>query len=350
MIWLIKKTRIIRLIQSTILISLITFSGCKESNKYAVDVSDSEVEIKINRFEDDIFAIRSTADYIALDKLDSVFIRDYKRGIMGNETRDGFVPVEVSAKGLIEFVTYPDMVHLYNSVDSAYPNLTDIEAQLSDAFSYYHYYFPEKQIPKVYTVVTPFRSQVISSQHAIGICLDMYLGADFTPYQTPLMQFPQFIIKRFRKDYMVPNVMRGWVETEFQDTANQNRLLDEIIYQGKILHALDRLLPETPDSLKIGYDYGKIEWCYKNEPQIWTHLIDQELLYNTNYRDYSGVLVEAPFSKGINVPQDAPPKIAVWAGWQIVRKYMDKHPDVTLKALLSDFDNDKILRESGYKP
>lgn len=347
---MVKKTRIFWLIQSTILILCIGISGCKESSKYAADISNSEVEIKINRLEDDIFAIRNTEDYINLDQIDSVFIKDFKRGIMAYETRDGFVPVDVSAQGLVEFVTFPDMVHLYNSVDSTYPDLSDIETELSNAFSYFKYYFPTKQIPKVYSVVTPFRSQVISSQHAIGICLDMYLGADFSPYQTPLMQFPQFIIKRFREDYILPNVMRGWVETEFQDTSKQHRLLDEMIYQGKILHALDRLLPETADSLKIGYDMGKIEWCFTNEPQIWTHLVDQDLLYSTNYRDFSGVLVEAPFSKGINVPQDAPAKIAVWAGWQIVRRYMDKHPKVSLEQLLQDFDNDKILRESGYKP
>jgi hypothetical protein len=347
---MVKKTTIISLIKSTTLILIIGFAGCKESNKYAIDVSDSAVEIKINRFEDDIFGVRSVEDYINLDKLDSIFIRDFKRGIMGQETRDGFVPVEVSANGLIEFVTFPDMVHLYNTVDSIYSEVSDIEEDLSDAFSYYHHYFPSKQIPTVYTVVTPFRSQVISSQNAIGICLDMYLGADFTPYQSPRLEFPQFIVKRFRKDYMVPNVMRGWMETEFPDTFTQGRLLDEMIYQGKILHSLDRLLPSTPDSIKIGYEKGKIEWCQQNEPQVWTYLVNEELLYSTNYRAYSGVVVEAPFSKGLNVPQEAPAKIAIWAGWQIVRRYMDKHPDVTLEQLLSDGDHDNILRESGYKP
>lgn len=347
---MVKKTRIIPLIQSTILILIIGFTGCKESNKYDVDVSDSAVEIKINRFEDDIFGVRSVEDYVNLDKLDSNFITDFKRGIMGTETRDGFVPVEVSASGLLEFVTHPDMVHLYKTVDSTFKDVDDIEDDLSDAFSHYHHYFPSKPIPNVYTVVTPFRSQVISSQNAIGICLDMYLGPDFAPYQSPVMEFPQFIIKRFRKDYLVPNVMRGWIETEFPDTFKQGRLLDEMIYQGKILHTMDRLLPVTPDSIKIGYEKGKIEWCRNNEPQVWTYLVNEELLYSTNYRGYSGVIVDAPFSKGLNVPQEAPAKIAIWAGWQIVRRYMDKHPEVSLEQLLSDGDHDKILRESGYKP
>lgn len=347
---MVKKTRIIPLIQYTFLILISGFYGCKDSNKYKVDLSGSEVEIKVNRLEDDIFAVRNVTDYQNLDKLDSSFIRDFKRGIMGSETRDGFIPVEESAIRLTEFVTHPDIVHLYKTVDSMYPNVDFLDDELSEAFSYYHYYFPEKLIPKVYTVVTPFRSQVISSQHALGICLDMYLGEQFTPYQTPDLEFPNFIIKRFRKDFMVPNAVRGWVETEFPDESNGQRLLDAMIYQGKILYTMDCLLPETPDSLKIGYSNGKIEWCKTNEPQIWTYLIDQELLYNTDQRDYSGVMVEAPFSKGINVPQDAPAKIAVWAGWQIIRKYMDKHPEVSLSQLLADTDHDKILRESSYKP
>ncbi|MFT5724110.1 MAG: hypothetical protein ACI9JN_001227 [Bacteroidia bacterium] len=347
---MVKKTRIIPLIQSTLLILLLSIYGCSEPNKYKVDISGSEVDIKVERFEDDIFGVRSVEDYIRLNDLDSSFMLDYKRGIMGTETHDGFVSVEESAKGLIEFVTFPDMVHLYNAVDSIYPNLDFLDDELSDAFSYYHYYFPEKQIPNVYTVVTPFRSQVISSQNALGICLDMYLGEQFTPYRSPMMEFPSFIIKRFRKDYMVPNAIRGWVETEFPDDAQNHRLLDEMIYQGKVLHALDLLLPETPDSLKIGYDKGKIEWCYTNDAQIWSNLIDQEILYSTNMRQFSGVLVEAPFAKGVNVPQDAPAKIAVWAGWQIVRKYMDRHPEVSLAQLFEEKDNDKILRASGYKP
>ena len=100
----------------------------------------------------------------------------------------------------------------------------------------------------------------------------------------------------------------------------------------------------------MGTTKEKSSGVKNNEPQIWTHLIDQELLYNTDIRAYSGVLVEAPFSKGVNVPQEAPAKIAVWAGWQIIRLYMDKHPDVSLAQLLADIDHDKILRESGYKP
>ncbi len=341
--------RIKRLNLIASLLSIIVVAGCSDTSKHHVDLTNSEVEVRINRLEDDIFSVRNVEDYKNLDKLDSNFIHVFKRGIMGTETRDGFIPVEASADGLIKFVTNDEMMHLYKTADSTYPEIDWLEEELSEAFSYYHYHFPEKIIPSIYTVVTPFRSQVITTENAIGIGLDMYLGAQFGPYQSPGLEFPQYLINRFRKDYIVPNVMRGWLESEYTG-SEKNRLLDEMIFQGKVLYALDALLPDTPDSLKIGYAQGKIEWCYENEKQIWSHLIEADLLYSTEYRKYTGMISDGPFSKGMNVPQESPPKIGVWAGWQIVREYMDKHPETELQELFDNISPDELLRKSGYKP
>ncbi len=61
-------------------------------------------------------------------------------------------------------------------------------------------------------------------------------------------------------------------------------------------------------------------------------------------------LAEAPFTPGIGENSDSAPKLAVWTGWQIVRMYMEKNPDVTLQQLLQEKDPQKILTESKYKP
>ena len=346
---MIKKTGLNRLILGGIVLGVTLFSSCSDQNKHMVDVAGSEVTVTINRLEDDIFSVKTVEDYKALDKIDQSFMHYFKRGIMGPETRDGSIPVEESTRGFVEFTANSDMQDLYRTVDSMFPNLEAQEAKLSKAFSYYHYHFPDKTIPKFYSIVTPFRSMVMTTDSAVGICLDMYLGADFTPYLTPTLNFPQFLINRFRKEYLTPNVVKGWLESEYT-SPQQARLLDEMIYTGKILCAMDAILPETHDSLKIGYPAGKIEWCNENEVQIWTHLIDQKLLYSTSYRDYAGVVTDGPFSKGMHVPQESPPKIAIWAGWQIVRKYMEKNPDVTLAQLMENQNPDDILRLSGYKP
>lgn len=347
---MIKKKRITVPAVGIVITILFGLNGCGDGNKYKVDVSGYEVELKVNRLEDDLFSVKTTEDYIELDAIDSGLMAAYKKGIMGPETRDGHIPVEKSAQGFMEFINNKDMRHLYETVDSTFPSLEDLEEDLSEAFSHYHYYFPEKTIPKLYSVVSPFRAQSITTNNALAVCLDMYLGPQFTPYQTPQLQFPGFLIRRFRPDYIVPNTVKAWVESEYPRLDKDHRLLGEMIHQGKILFAMDLLMPETADSLKIGYPDGKIEWCKENEFQIWTHLIEEDLLYNTDFRTYAGVVTEGPFSKGNNVPQDSPPKIAVWAGWQIVREYMDNKPEVTLAELLNEIDYDKILSESGYKP
>ncbi len=347
---MVKKTRINASITAILLSIVFGTCGCGDSNKHKVDLSGHEVNIKINRLEDDLFSVKSTDDYQNLDLSDSSLMKAYKRGIMGSITSDGFIPVDQSAQKFMSFINNQDMRHLYETVDSVFDDLGSIEEGLSDAFSHYNYYFPDQIIPSFYSVVSPFRAQNITTEKTMAICLDMYLGPTFHPYQSPILGFPNFMIDRFKKDYIVPNAVKAWMESDYSSNPKDHRLLAEMIHQGKILYAMDLLLPSTEDSLKIGYKNGKIEWCITNESLIWNHLIDENLLYSTELEKHKGVVADGPFSKGNNVPQQSPPRIAIWTGWQIVRAYMENKPDVSLEQLLDDYDFDTILSESGYKP
>jgi hypothetical protein len=57
---------------------------------------------------------------------------------------------------------------------------------------------------------------------------------------------------------------------------------------------------------------------------------------------------EAPFTA--TVSQESPGRLGVWLGWQIVQSYMDKHPEVTLRALMLDNNYKQIFDKSGYQP
>ena len=80
------------------------------------------------------------------------------------------------------------------------------------------------------------------------------------------------------------------------------------------------------------------------------YINSKDLMFTSNERSFMGLIQDGPFSKGEGVPQEAPPRIAVWLGWQIVRAYMDQHPDLTLAQLWEEIDSEKILKESRYKP
>ncbi|MCB9261214.1 MAG: hypothetical protein H6607_02405 [Flavobacteriales bacterium] len=348
---MIKKSKNIGFILSLFLLSTLLFSGCKKKNKHILDLKEEKVEVKLNRLEKKLFSVETEQDYVALDQLDSNFISLYKNEIMRHVTGGIRYSVPEQADAYIRFLHFKDIEHLFNAVDSTFENLDFLQKELNSAFSYYHHYFPSLVIPTFNTAITQLYSQNILLDSAIYVSLDYYLGDDFAPYKSPSLELPEYKIRTFRKDYITRNAVFAWIDAQFQKSKNsQSRLLDEMIYEGKLLYAMDRLMPEMPDSLKIGYEKGKIEWCFENEFQIWSFLINENLLYSTELARFRGIITDAPFSTGPNVPQESPARIATWSGWQIVRKYMDKNPKITLLDLMNETDSDKILRLSGYKP
>jgi hypothetical protein len=123
-----------------------------------------------------------------------------------------------------------------------------------------------------------------------------------------------------------------------------------MIYNGKIMYFMDKILPDAGDTLKISYTRDQLKWCTDFEPKIWAYFLEENLLYETDYPKIQKYLTEAPFTPGLGERNESAPKLAVWTGWQIVRAYMDKHPEVTLQQLMANKDAQKILNESKYRP
>ncbi len=65
-----------------------------------------------------------------------------------------------------------------------FADISDINAELSKAFSRLRDELPEMEIPQVYTQVGSFDQSVIVGNGTLGISLDKYLGADYPFYQT----------------------------------------------------------------------------------------------------------------------------------------------------------------------
>ena len=74
-----------------------------------------------------------------------------------------------------------------------------------------------------------------------------------------------------------------------------------------------------------------------------------DYLYATNKHEQIIKYMEpAPFSG--RMPKESPGRVAVWTGWQIVKAYMDRHPNTTLQELMAIPDAQLLLNESKYKP
>jgi len=84
----------------------------------------------------------------------------------------------------------------------------------------------------------------------------------------------------------------------------------------------------------------------RNEKQIWIYLAENEQLFDNNLRTITQWVNDGPFTNGL--PQESPSRVGIYMGWQLVKHYMDRHPDTELKELIKMKDYNKIL--SAYKP
>src|SRR2546426_4763022 len=134
---------------------------------------------------------------------------------------------------------------------------------MTDPIRHYKYYFPEKIIPKPITFISVFDYSIVATENVLGIGLQMYLG-DTSRYY-PSLQFPFFKIRKMRKEYIAADAMKSWLMTEWEEDPSQNDLLSQLIYRGKILYALNAMMPEAPDTVKTGYTKKQLEWCNENE-------------------------------------------------------------------------------------
>lgn len=323
---------------------IFSFSSCGDGESDAPDVSEIKVSVTADRFEKEIFETDPAQLPSKMKELEKKYpeflVRFGQMLNMGNPTDSAFV------LNLQHFSSDPEVRKVYDDVSKAYPNLEAINAQLTEGFKYYKHYFPDKKIPQAITYVSGFNYAISVGETFVAAGLDMYMGADYRYYS--LLQFPKFKMPQMRSEYVAADMLKGWVSTEFENNDKSTELLNSMIYQGKIIYVMDHLLPGVSDTIFSGFNEQQVDWLEKNEKRVWAFLVDQKLLFNTNYSENARYLNEAPFTPGM--PKDSPGRSVIWTGWKIVQSYMKKHPKVTMAQLLADADSRKILNQSGYKP
>jgi uncharacterized protein YjaZ len=107
-------------------------------------------------------------------------------------------------------------------------------------------------------------------------------------------------------------------------------------------------MPYAEDSVKIEYTTKQMEYYHQFKKNLWAHFAEKDRLYKNDLKELAPYVAEGPFTTAIS--KECPPRIAAYVGWQIVRAYMEKNPEVTLQQLMDEKDAQKILTKSKFKP
>ena len=250
--------------------------------------------------------------------------------------------------------------NLFDTIDIVFKDTKELEKQFQEAFRYVKYYYPQYQVPAVYTVAGPMDALAQSDYGLtpnflrpglLGISLQFYLGKDFSVYQDPFFiqnVAPSYRSRRFSKEYIIADAMQLVVNDLFPDQSSGKPLIEQMVEKGKQWYLLDKFLPTTPDSVKTGYTQVQWDWCSKNEGMIWTYIYKNEDLQSLNPAVLQTYIGEAPFTQGM--PQDySPGNIGQWIGWQIVKKFAEKNSALKPEEIMKTAAT-KIIEEAKYKP
>jgi hypothetical protein len=338
--------------QFLIVVSVVFLFSChNEKNK--PDVSDIKVDFNIERFEQSFFKIDTNNLVAGLTQVRQqfpAFYPTYVNDILHLPSLGAGSPVSIDALDACKQII-GGYAAINDSIQKKYSNLNWLKNELTTGFKYVKYYYPAYKIPNVITFIGTFDAPgIILTQQYLGIGLHQYAGKNFSVYKDQPLQemYPEYISRRFDKEYMATNSLKAIVDDVYPDNSVGRSLIEQMVEKGKQWYLLDKFLPDTEDSLKTGYTKKQLDWVNQNEGNIWGYITSNTDIYTIDpsiIQDYIG---EGPFTRGMP-PEFAPGNIGQWVGWQIVKKYAEKNPRLSVQQVLAT-PAKTLFQESKYKP
>lgn len=221
--------------------------------------------------------------------------------------------------------------------------------ELTGVIQRWHHFFPAKPVPEIIYYCSAWNRSIATTDSCIGIALDCYLGPnhEITKKLSPDI-FPGYVKENMDEQYIISDAVKGFAAWQARNVYQPKDLLSELIFYGKIMYIAEALAPDLADSTLMSWTSKQWEWAQGGEEEVWKTLANEKTMYHSKPFEINKWFADGPFTSATGIPQQSAPQIGVWMGWNIIRSYMKKYPEVTLEALLSETDHQRLL--SAYIP
>lgn len=341
-----------RILLISVFLTTVVMTSCSHSNN-DVDVSGISVELKFDRFDKDLMEM-DTNSFRGIDLMQKKyknFFRFCTDTIMAITNPSAADSSDAFRKSISLYINNSYVREIYDSIRKHFPSTKELEDQLTDVFKHFKYYFPDFKTPHVITIISDFglSAFTVGAQNEIlGIALQMYLGAGSKVYRQLQNPFPDFMIRKFSKEYIVSSSVAALAQGMFDRFRGGNKLLDQMIWNGKLLFLAKKILPASADSITTGFSKKSLDWLAQNETPVWKYFLKNNLLYNGDQLQIKKYVTDGPTTSGM--PAESPGNVGSWVGLRIVEKYMQENPGISLSELMTERSAQKILTLSKYKP
>lgn len=152
------------------------FTGSKLTDN---DPSDS---FKIQRYDRVESRYLTTGDFAALQEMNTTYPTE-TRALIEDLLKLGSVSEENIDKKLLDFYQDSTLQNVIYAVETQYADMTELNAELKQAFVKLKKELPHIEIPTFYSQIGAFDQSIIVDDKSIGISLDKYLGSDYPTYK-----------------------------------------------------------------------------------------------------------------------------------------------------------------------
>lgn len=318
-------------------VAVVALAGCGRAD-YEL------VAVHIDRFDSALWMLDRANLATSLDSLQAHY-PDITPVYLERVVEFGAVGDTLTTYTLQRFFADSAVAQLYGATLAHFADMTGYEAQLGEAFGRAKSEFPDKPTPHFYTHISGLNQSMVVGDGFISASIDNYLGAGYPLYEQ--VGIYGYLRQNMRPEKLAPDYVMAWLLSEFPFRPRTGELQEEMVYRGKILYATSTLLPDLPDSLLIGYTAAQWDWCKKYEHDMWMTMVGQRHLFSHDATLRAKYLNDAPFTKPFT--QQSPGRAGAYVGWQIVKKYMRSHRQMSLRELMLRPD-DEIAREAKYDP
>ena len=318
------------------------------------DVTNIRAPLDLIRF-DRALATIDTAEVAngiaALDQTYGEFADLYLRHI--TPVRRGDFSPEEQLDIMKAMLTYEPLQRLDSTVQAQFDDerLAGLKNDLQQALRYYRYYLPDAPVPDT---LTTFYSEfsyaaLLYGDNNLAAGLEFYLGPDFDYAQVNTQEsiFSDYLARTYRPEYFTQKLMHVVIE-DHVPRPRGGRLVDHLVYEGKKLYLLDKVLPETADTVLYEVTEEQMAWLRDNEVAIYAHLQKENLFFDTSPDLVRKLTQPAPYTQGM--PRESPGRAVNYLGKKIVEAYVAANPAVTMTELLAIKDGQQLLTGARYKP
>ena len=314
-------------------------------NPFDVDISGIDFDLKINRFDRELFLMDQDSMDQAIDNFYSRY-GDFFDVFNVHILNIGPASQRYYPSFLSMFINDPLNREVFEYTNNVFEDMSEIERSLENGFKRYMVHYPDSVPPIIVSYVSRFNQGLFSVNNYIGVGLDHYLGRNTDYYD--MLGIAEYIQYNKYPGKIPSDVIYAFATKLYPYNDSIDNVLNRMVQAGLLMFFVDALLPETADSIKIGFRSDQMKWCINNEEQMWTHLVEKKLLFSSDDLNIKKLIDNAPYTQLYN--SDSPGKAAVWQGWQIVKAYAARHSEKSLAEIMSIRDYQIILHESRYNP